>query len=305
MTRPDLPPYTLDQLLVLETIAQTGSFAGAARVLHRVPSAISYTIQALETALGVSLFDRSGHRVVLSPAGTRLLEDGQELLRKARQFAQLAATLGEGWEPELRIVVDGALPIAPLTEAMKGFIERRIPTRIYLDVEYQDGVLDRFDRDHADLMLALGLEDGGRLKGHPLAPLEMLLLVGANHPLAHQQGLVREQLLAHVDLVVKDTSPAFAKNPRSSFLHSKHIIRFSDFQSKRIALLSGLGYGWLPQHLAADDIATNKLVLLDFPEGNTWTYHPQLITRREEAPGKAAQLFSQLLIQASLNDSSK
>ncbi|HND30269.1 MAG TPA: LysR family transcriptional regulator, partial [Myxococcota bacterium] len=178
------PRHSLDQLLVLDTIVQTGSFAAAARVLHRVPSAISYTVQALEDALGVPLFDRSGHRAVLTPAGARLLEEGRELLRRARQLDQLAATLGEGWEPELRVVVDGALPLEPVTDALKIFVERRIPTRVHLDVEYQDGVLERFDSDHADLMLALGIEDGGRLRGTPLPPLEMLLVVGCSHPLA-------------------------------------------------------------------------------------------------------------------------
>jgi DNA-binding transcriptional LysR family regulator len=290
------PRHSLDQLLVLDTIVQTGSFAAAARVLHRVPSAISYTVQALEDALGVSLFDRSGHRAVLTPAGARLLEEGRELLRRARQLDQLAATLGEGWEPELRVVVDGALPLEPVTDALKIFVERRIPTRVHLDVEYQDGVLERFDGDHADLMLALGIEDGGRLKGTPLPPLEMLLVVGSSHPLASRGRIHREQLLDHVDLVVKDTAPAFAKNPRKSFLGSRHIIRFSDFHSKQAALRSGLGYGWLPAHLAEPDLQSGRLVLLDFPEGNRWTYHPQLVTRREEHPGRAATLLIDLLL---------
>lgn len=293
--------HTLDQLLVLDTIASTGSFAGAARALHRVPSAISYSVQSLEEALGVALFDRSGHRAGLTPAGKRLLEEGQELLRRARALEQLAGTLGEGWEPELRVVVDGALPLSSVTLALKTFVERRIPTRIHLDVEYQDGVLQRFDADHADLMLALGLEEGGRLKGMPLPPLEMLLLVSREHPLAGQPGVDRETLLDHVDLVVKDTSPAFSRTPRRSFLGSRHIIRFSDFQSKRLALLSGLGYGWLPHHLAEEDLREGRLVVLDFPEGNRWTYHPQLVTRREEHLGRAAQLLIDLLLSSSEN----
>ncbi len=293
------PRHSLDQLLVLDSIVQTGSFAGAARALHRVPSAISYTVQALEDALGVVLFDRSGHRAVLTPAGARLLEEGRELLRRARQLDQLAGTLGEGWEPELRIVVDGALPLESVTEALKTFVERRIPTRVHLDVEYQDGVLERFDSDHADLMLALGIEEGGRLRGTPLPPLEMLLVVGSGHPLAREVGIHRERLLDHVDLVVKDTAPTFAKNPRKSFLGSRHIIRFSDFHSKQAALRSGLGYGWLPAHLAQPDLQAGRLVLLDFPEGNRWTYHPQLVTRREEHPGRAASLLIDLLLGSS------
>lgn len=280
---------------MLDTIASTGSFAAAARVLHRVPSAVSYTVATLEEALGVALFDRSTHRARLTPAGVRLLEEAREVLRRTRQLEQLAGTLGEGWEPELRVVVDGVFPMAPITEALRVFVARGIPTRIHLDVEYQDGVIDRFEADRADFMLALGLEDGGRLKGEPLPPLEMVLCAAPHHPLAQVHPVSRETLLDHVDLVVKDTSPAFARAPRKAFLGSRHVIRFSDFPTKRLALLSAVGFGWMPVHLVAGDLEAGRLVVLDFPEGNRWSYHPQLVTRREETPGRAATLFMDLL----------
>ena len=42
---------SLDALLVLDSIARNGSFAAAGEELHRVPSAITYTIQKLEQDL--------------------------------------------------------------------------------------------------------------------------------------------------------------------------------------------------------------------------------------------------------------
>ena len=100
------PRFTLDQLLVLDAIARTGSFAGAARELHRVPSAVSYTVQALEDAVNVPIFDRSGHRAVLTAGGRHLLESARDLLTRARQLDAVASSLGDGWEPELQVVVD-------------------------------------------------------------------------------------------------------------------------------------------------------------------------------------------------------
>ena len=293
---PVAPRFTLDQLLVLDVIAQTGSFAGASRQLHRVPSAVSYTVQALEEALGVPLFDRTGHRAVLTAAGRHLLAEARDLLHRSRQFDALATALGDGWEADLQLVVDGAWPMAPILHGLRVFTERAIPTQIRIDVEYQDGVIDRFDTDHAQFMIALGLEDGGRMKGVPLPPLEMVLVAAASHPLAAMRGLTHETLSAYVDLVVKDSSPAFARTPRKTFLGTRHVVRFSDFYSKRAALRSGVGFGWLPLHLAADDIAAGKVVVLDLPDGNRWTYTPQLITRRDEPPGRAVALFMELLL---------
>jgi len=50
-----LDPLTLDQMRVLLAVAQSGSFSAAARKLGRVQSAVSQSVQALETALGTTL----------------------------------------------------------------------------------------------------------------------------------------------------------------------------------------------------------------------------------------------------------
>ena len=52
---------TLDGLEVLDAIDRRGSFAAAAEELHRVPSAITYSVQQMEESLDIALFDRRGH----------------------------------------------------------------------------------------------------------------------------------------------------------------------------------------------------------------------------------------------------
>ena len=47
--------YSLD---VVDAVARHGSFSAAAQELHRVPSAISYTVRQLEEWLAVPLFVR-------------------------------------------------------------------------------------------------------------------------------------------------------------------------------------------------------------------------------------------------------
>jgi DNA-binding transcriptional LysR family regulator len=72
MSDPGYP--SLDQLRVLAVVAETGSFSAAARRLHRTQSVISYTIAQLEAQLGLSLFERGGHRPALTEAGRTVLE---------------------------------------------------------------------------------------------------------------------------------------------------------------------------------------------------------------------------------------
>ncbi len=97
---------TLDALAVLDAIDRKGSFAGAADELHRVPSAITYTVQKLEQDLDVKRFDRSGARATLTAAGRSLLEEGRHLLHAARKLECLVKRVATGWEAELSIAMD-------------------------------------------------------------------------------------------------------------------------------------------------------------------------------------------------------
>ncbi|HRE15243.1 MAG TPA: LysR family transcriptional regulator, partial [Usitatibacteraceae bacterium] len=100
---------SLDTLEVLDAIDRRGSFAAAAQELHRVPSAITYSIQQAEEALDVLLFDRRGHRAKLTEAGRELLDEGRELLRVAADLECRVRQVAKGWEAELRLAVDAII----------------------------------------------------------------------------------------------------------------------------------------------------------------------------------------------------
>ena len=70
----------MKQLRAFEEITQQGSFTEAAQQLFLTPSALSETIKALESRLGVRLLDRSTRRVDLTPAGREFLEHTQQTL---------------------------------------------------------------------------------------------------------------------------------------------------------------------------------------------------------------------------------
>lgn len=89
-----LDALTLDQMRIFVAIAETGSFRAAAARLSRVQSALSHAVANLKAELGVSLFDRSGHRPVLTPAGRSLLSDARAILLKTDTMRARARGLG-------------------------------------------------------------------------------------------------------------------------------------------------------------------------------------------------------------------
>lgn len=74
---------TLKQLEAFYWAATCANFAIAAERLHLSVSSLSKRISELEEALGVALFDRSGHRATLSDAGQALLPRALALLDEA------------------------------------------------------------------------------------------------------------------------------------------------------------------------------------------------------------------------------
>lgn len=86
-------------LEVVDAVARGGSFSAAAQELHRVPSAISYTVRQLETWLAVPLFERQHREVVLTPAGEHFVREGRSVIKKWMPRAVSASnwpTAGEG-----------------------------------------------------------------------------------------------------------------------------------------------------------------------------------------------------------------
>lgn len=101
---------TLDQMRSFVAVVDSGSFRAAAARLSRVQSGVSVAIANLETQLGVLLFDRSGHRPVLTAEGQALLANARDILLRVDAMRARARGMGEGVELELAISVDTLFP---------------------------------------------------------------------------------------------------------------------------------------------------------------------------------------------------
>jgi DNA-binding transcriptional LysR family regulator len=130
-----LDRLTLDQLRVLVAVAETGSFSAAARRLGRVQSAISQTVQTLESTLGVPLFDRSSKVPVLNDAGRVILADARNLIRGADTLKARAESIAEAVEPELTLAVEATFPNDLLMASLKGLIAvfPRLPVTVFTE----------------------------------------------------------------------------------------------------------------------------------------------------------------------------
>ena len=76
--------------LVFQTVIDQGTFNKAAVVLNVTPSAISHSVNQLETELGFPVFVRSRNGVKLTPDGEKILPLIQEIINDQSRLEQVA-----------------------------------------------------------------------------------------------------------------------------------------------------------------------------------------------------------------------
>src|SRR6185369_13564710 len=78
------------------TLAEEGTFARAARRLNLSQPALTRSVQALETSLGLRLFDRTGTGARPTTDGLRVLDHARTLLRQEASLRSEATLLARG-----------------------------------------------------------------------------------------------------------------------------------------------------------------------------------------------------------------
>lgn len=252
---------SLDALQVVDAIDRRGSFAAAADELHRVPSAITYSVRQLEEGLGVALFDRSGHRAVLTEAGRELLAEGRRLLRAADDLECRVQQVAKGWESELRIAVDTLVDVAKLLRVVGEFYAEKSGTRVRLSHEVLGGTWDALASGRADLLVgASGDFPAGRsFSTQVLGRVEMAFVAAPFHPIVeHARPLTEASIQAYRAVSIADTSRALA--PRTvGLLSGQDVLTVPTLQAKTAALVAGLGVGFLPVWIAEREVRAGRL----------------------------------------------
>ncbi|QIS23039.1 LysR family transcriptional regulator [Nocardia terpenica] len=100
------------RLRLLRELARRKTIAAVADALAYTPSAVSQQLSALEREAGVTLLERTGRSVVLTPAALRLVEHAETILAVLEQAAAELATARAELTGTLRI---GAFPTAVRT----------------------------------------------------------------------------------------------------------------------------------------------------------------------------------------------
>jgi DNA-binding transcriptional LysR family regulator len=254
-----LDRLTLDQLRILVPVAETGSFSAAGRRLSRVQSAISHSVQTLETELKIALFDRTQKTPTLTDAGRAVVEEARLLLQRVGGLRARAESIANDLEPELTLAIDGAFPDEIMIGSLRSLREQFPTLPVTLFTEYFGGAEHRLRDGTARLAIFSPLaSESVDLEGESLASVRMVPVVAASHQLALIKGpLTRTLVQDHVQLVLADRMPT--SSALSGGILSRKIWRFADLQTRLKYLLAGFGWCNMPLHLVEAHIDSGRL----------------------------------------------
>lgn len=250
-TNPDrLLGVEIRHLAALEAIADSGSFAAAARTLGYSQSAISQQIATLERAAGMRLLDR--------PVGTRTVtvtEAGERLLRHARRVADAMraaeadlAALAAGDTGTLHVGTFQSASVRLLPRVMRGFVARRpgIEVRLF-EADYEKELHGKLRSGTLELSFLLRSDDPAFDALHVLTD-PYVLLVPRDDPLAHRRHPVRLRDVAALPLIgYRQPEQGGEVAMRAAGAEPRVVFRSDETAVLQGLVGAGLGYALVPR----------------------------------------------------------
>lgn len=249
---------TASDLVVFLVVAQEQSFTKAAMQLGVSQSALSQTMRALETRLGVRLLTRTTRRVSPTQAGERLLQTVGQRFAEVDAELEAITALGENPRGTLRLAATENAAATVLWPKLEKFLPLypEIKIEIVVDVGLTDIVGGRFDagirpgetvaqgmiatRIGPDMRMAVvGAPSYFEKYGQPQAPSDLTV-----------HNCINLRLPTHGGLYAWE----FEKEGRTVNVHVDGQLVFGSASLILMGARSGQGLAYLPEEQVRSDI---------------------------------------------------
>jgi DNA-binding transcriptional LysR family regulator len=188
---------TEDQLKYFVTVVDTGSYMQTALELNIAQSSVSKQIQALESELGVQLFNRQHRHIELTDEGKLLLPQIRHILEESYRLTYMAEKLQPGYKDKITVLTLPFMAYFDLYIPMSQFELINPSFQINLKEMEEPQLFHRLQCNDFDLALTYWHE--GNLASSknlfiPISEDEVVLAVHKDNPLAGLDYITAEQL---------------------------------------------------------------------------------------------------------------
>jgi DNA-binding transcriptional LysR family regulator len=248
----------LDNLRAFINVGELGSFSRAAERLHITQPAVSKRISALEAELGTLLFDRIGHKIILTEAGKALIPRARRILLEVEDSKRAVANLSEEIAGPLQIGTSHHIGLHRLPPVLRQFI--RDNPHVHLNIQFMDSEEACNAVLHGELELGivtLPLTPSNDLQLTPVWHDPLVIVANCEHPLLEKK-VVDARELAKYSAILPATG-TFTREILEQTLNPLQIdltVGMSTNYLETIKMLVSVGLGWsvLPLSMLDDDI---------------------------------------------------
>jgi len=256
--------FSSDNVKIFLAVIDRGSFSAAARVLGRVPSAVSMAIAQLEAELDLLLFDRSGHSPIPTPAALALEPLARQLMSQLTQLQAHALSLHQGLEKRLSIAIAPELLSAPWSLPLAHLAEEFPALEIEVLSAPQEDALRMLHEGCVQLALVFerpALDE--REAFQELRSEVLTAVVAPSHAFCQPQGrkLRESDLMAARQIVIASRDEQL-NDPR--FIVGRQVWRTDSYLASLSMVQAGLGWAYLPQALVEPLIKGGTLYAIEF-----------------------------------------
>jgi DNA-binding transcriptional LysR family regulator len=240
-------------LKAFRAVAESGSFSAASNSLFLTQPAISKRIAALERELQTSLFDRIGHRIILTETGKALLPKAKHILDEIEDSRRLVTNLSAQVSGLLRLATSHHIGLHRLPPVLREY-STRYP-QVELDIRFMDSEEACTAVANGTLELAvvtLPDETTPPLVCLPVWNDPLHLAAGPEHPLAELRSITLKQLAGYPAILPESgtfTRQIIEQRFQAENLQLKIGMETNYLETIRMLVSVGLGWSVLPEIL--------------------------------------------------------
>ncbi|MHC6525885.1 DNA-binding transcriptional activator PunR [Vibrio proteolyticus] len=274
--------FSKSSLEMIDTVARLESFTAAADVLHRVPSAISYSVRQLEKELGVILFRRLPRKVELTPAGELFLAEARLMLRQMEEIKAQTRRAAHGWQKTLRVTLDNVVKLDKMKPLVEDFYATFQHAELQINMEVFNGSWESISQGRADIVIGAtaAVPVGGDFEVKDMGVLDWAFVMSPSHPCVREQTLSEAFVSQFPAICLDDTSNVLPKRHTVHYPGQRRLL-LPNWYSAIECLRNGVGVGYMPRHIAQPLIAEGLLVEKILAEERPLS-HCCLVWRKDE-----------------------
>jgi LysR family carnitine catabolism transcriptional activator len=278
-------------------IAETRNFTRAANDLHVSQSALTVQVQQLEESLGVRLFDRNKHGVILTAAGKDVFGPLQRLFHDARTIVEHARDLSSASTGFVSIAALPTVCAGPLPELVRSFLEDFPGIRVQISDVIAERVREAVLKREVDFGIGTLHGRDAELRATPLFQDRLVVFTPPGHPLSEKHTVTLREASAH-GLILPGRASSVREAVEAIAHHERLLldIRYeTNFMPTALAFVrANLGIAILPETAAGTDTSGIMTVAFNSRFANRQI---DLLQRRDAALSPASESLVRHLLQ--------